>query len=60
MPIQIRELHIRVAVTAPAGGGTPAGAPPRAPGTDDATAREALVADCVERVLQILHDRKER
>lgn len=60
MPIEIRELHIRVSVTAPAGGGAPAGAPVRSAGTDDAAAREALVADCVERVLEVLHDRKER
>lgn len=60
MPIEIRELHIRVAVTAPTDGSAPAGAPTRAAGTDDATLRETLVADCVERVLQVLHDREER
>lgn len=59
MPIEIKELHIRVAVTPPAGG-APAGAPgPSAtPGGDEA--RRELVAECVEQVLQVLRDRKER
>ncbi len=57
MPIEIKELYIRVSVTPPAGG-TPAGATGPAPGGADA--RKALVGECVEQVLQVLHDRKER
>ena len=57
MPIEVRELHIKVAVTAPAGGpGQPAGAP-QAPG---ASAPDAIVAECVEQVLRILQNRMER
>lgn len=61
MPIEIRELHIRVSVS-PAVDVGPAGAPGTAPGGrgDAREAREALVADCVERVLEILRDSRER
>jgi Family of unknown function (DUF5908) len=58
MPIEIKELHIRVSVSPPAGG-KPAGAPGPAAGADG-DAHQALVAECVEQVLQILRDRKER
>jgi hypothetical protein len=62
MPIEIRELHIRVAVSAPAGaGGSGSAAPPVAgaagPG---APPTEALVAECVEQVLRILQQKSER
>lgn len=52
MPIEIRELHIRVAVTAPESGA------PAAPAAGADT--ERLVALCVERVMQVLADRAER
>lgn len=58
MPIEIKELHIRVSVAPPAAA-TPAGVPGTPAGTDS-TARQALVAECVEQVLQVLNDRKER
>lgn len=58
MPIMIKELHIRVSVSAPATS-RPAGAPGPGPGTDG-EARQALVAECVEQVLQVLHDKRER
>lgn len=58
MPIEIKELYIRVSVTPPAPG-TPAGAPGAAPGAAG-DARKALVSECVEQVLQVLGDRKER
>jgi Family of unknown function (DUF5908) len=56
MPIEIRELHIRVSVS-PQSGGPPAGAPGPAA---DGDGRPAIVAECVEQVLQVLRDRKER
>jgi Family of unknown function (DUF5908) len=56
MPIEIKELHIRVSVTAPAGD-RPAGAPGPGP---DADARQTLVAECVDQVLQVLRDQRER
>jgi hypothetical protein len=58
VPIEIKELHIRVSVNAPAAS-KPAGAPGPAPGAEG-EAREALVAECAERVLEILRDRQER
>jgi hypothetical protein len=58
VPIEIKELHIRVSVNTPAGS-KPAGAPGPDPGAE-ADARQALVADCVEQVLQVLRDQRER
>lgn len=57
MPIEIRELHIKVAVT----GGT-GGASPPAGGGDAAgeQAQQAIVAQCVEQVLRILQNKTER
>lgn len=58
MPVEIKELHIRVSVNAPAGA-KPAGAPGPEPGAE-ADARQALVAECVEQVMQVLRDQRER
>jgi hypothetical protein len=62
MPIEIKELHIRVAVNTPSGEQS-AGAPTAADrsadmGTEEA--KEALVAECVEQVLQIMRHKTER
>ena len=62
MPIEIRELHIRVTVNAPDGGGNataqPATRPPSA-GSGSAD-KDALIAECVEQVLNILQEKQER
>ena len=58
MPIMIKELHIRVSV-APPTTSRPAGATGPALGADG-EARHALVAECVEQVMQVLHDKRER
>lgn len=58
MPIEIRELHIRVSVGTSAGSAAPAASAPAA-GTG-ASVDKALVAECVEQVLQVLRDQKER
>lgn len=61
MPIEIRELHIKVAVTEGPGGGTAAGGLPGvAPDAAGEQAQQALVAECVEQVLRILQNRTER
>jgi hypothetical protein len=63
MPIEIKELHIRVSVnTSPSG--QPAGGQPVAVlgsgGSDPGDDKEAIIAECVEQVLQILQNKKER
>jgi hypothetical protein len=59
MPIEIKELHIRVAVNA-----EPAKQPAAKPGGSGAAAgggdKDAIVAECVEQVLDILQSKKER
>jgi len=62
MPLEIKELHIRIAVNTsetaqPATGQTPA---PAAANTGDAEAVNAIVGECVEQVLQILQSKMER
>ena len=59
MPIEIKELHIRVSVSAPAGSAAPAGAPVSVPSAG-IEAREAIVAACVEQVMELLRERRER
>jgi len=62
MPIEIKELHIRVTVDASQGGAS-SGAQPAAAGSaapSDSGAKDALVAECVEQVLQILQNKAER
>ncbi|GFO54794.1 hypothetical protein GMSM_18010 [Geomonas sp. Red276] len=59
MPLEIKELHIRVAVTSgagSAGGGTGAATAAPAAGYD----KECIIAECVEQVLQILENKMER
>jgi len=56
MPIEIRELHIRVAVNAE---GTNQSAPAKA-GERDGGDKDAIVAECVEQVLRIIQARRER
>lgn len=63
MPIEIKELHIRVAVNSspngqPAANQTPSGGDSNGLASDDAKA--LLVAECVEQVLQILQRKMER
>ena len=64
VPIEIKELHIKVTVNAPGGGGQQNGSP-AAPASPSASAqpsadKEAMVAECVEQVLQILQAKSER
>ncbi len=63
MPLEIKELVIRATVgdntSAPASG-TQSGAAATSMGRLSAAERNALVAACVEAVLKILEDKKER
>lgn len=62
MPIEIRELHIRAVIdtggkhASPGPGGAASGAPAAA----SAESPEQLVQLCVEKVLEILKEKKER
>jgi hypothetical protein len=61
MPIEIKELHIQVAVNAaPAASAGPADQGPGAGGKGGGPDNSALVAECVEQVLQILQTKSER
>lgn len=62
MPIEIKELHIRVNVTPPDssdGRGAPA-ASSRRPGGLSAKEKQEIIAECVEQVMKILENKKER
>jgi len=52
MPIEIKELHIKIALTS--------APPPPVSTAGGGDARDAIVADCVEQVLQILQNKAER
>ena len=58
MPIEIRELHIRVAVNSES---AKQSAPAKSTSAGGSSAdKDAIVAECVEQVLQIMQSRKER
>lgn len=57
MPIEIRELHIKVTAENPQGSEAPPAAAPPAKASEE---KEALVRQCVEEVLRILNHKKER
>ncbi len=58
MPVEIKELHIRVTVNASEGKPSerPSGPPQKSSDGD----RQAIIAECVEQVLQILQNKSER
>lgn len=58
MPIEIKELHIRVSVSPPEGERAPAGSGGRSGENGDT--QKQLVAECVEQVMQVLRDQRER
>lgn len=60
MPIEIKELHINVTVNSPTE--SPAsGKPNPGKGTEDAGSdKDALIAEIVEQVLQIMQNKQER
>ncbi len=63
MPIEIKELHIRITVAAASEGEAPGASSSRTEGTAGQGAsvdQDALVAECVEQVLQILQAKRER
>jgi len=62
MPIEIRELHIKVSVTNPQAWPSAPGAGPSGGAGNDSTGnnKEEIVAACVEKVMEILHNKTER
>ncbi len=64
MPVEIKELHIKVTVNAPSENSATNTATPPAQqggaGGGAASDKEAIVAECIEQVLQILQDKRER
>ena len=60
MPIEIKELHIRVTVNSEASGQASGAAVDGANTEAAETDKAALVAECVEQVLQILQNKQER
>jgi len=59
MPIEIKELHIRVAINASPSGSPAAVATAGGSAVGD-QAKDAITAACVEQVLQILQSKMER
>ncbi len=61
MPIEIKELHIRVAVNTPQNG-KPTGIGKASSSSNQATdeMKEIIVAECVEQILQIIQNKAER
>ena len=63
MPIEIKELHIRVAVTSESPKAAKAAQHANAKDEDhggQGVSKDEIVAECVEQVLQILQTKKER
>ena len=62
MPIEIKELHIKVNVTPPEppnGAGSTAASPGGSGGLS-AKVKQEIIAECVEQVMKILENKKER
>ncbi|HHE32445.1 MAG TPA: hypothetical protein ENL07_07420 [Chlorobaculum parvum] len=61
MPVEIRELHIKVTVNEP---GTPDNnrnsVSRSAEGVGNATDREELAAECIEQMVKIMENKRER
>lgn len=64
MPIEIKELHIRVAVNTTQGAQLVSSKQTSSGGSktdsDAGAAKDAIIAECVEQVLHILQQKKER
>ncbi|HZV69394.1 MAG TPA: DUF5908 family protein [Saprospiraceae bacterium] len=61
MPIEIKELHIRLTVNAPEGGSpSPGPNASSSQGNNNTGDKETIVAECIEQVLKILQDKRER
>lgn len=59
MPVEIKELQINVTVNQQ-GGNAPQPAAGTASGTQDDDEKKALINQCIEQVLEIFNNKKER
>jgi hypothetical protein len=57
MPIEIKELHIRVTVNQPASEGAASTAAGNSATADD---KDALIRQCIEQVMDLMNAKKER
>lgn len=57
MPLEIKELHIKVTVNQPESGGQ-ATAGPSTSGNDDD--KEGIIRQCIEQVIDLIEAKKER
>lgn len=61
MPIEIRELNIRVSVNqSPAEQGSPAGGSGGAQGGGGGADKDQIIAECVDQIMEILKNKNER
>jgi hypothetical protein len=60
MPVEIKELHIRVTVNPGSDKPARAAAGEAAKGGEGGGDKDAIVAECVEQVLQIMQSKRER
>jgi hypothetical protein len=61
MPLEIRELHIKVTVNQPqGGGGTPAADGGGGGSKEAATDKEKVIKQCIEEVMDIINNKNER
>ena len=63
MPIEIKELHIKIAVNAPQNGqGANSQNPPAAIGSNNKASldKDEIVAECIDQVFKILKNKMER
>lgn len=57
MPLEIKELHIKVTVNQPESGGQTAAGPSTSGNDDD---KEGLIRQCIEQVIDLIEAKKER
>lgn len=58
MPLEIRELHIKVSVNQPPAEG--AAAPAQQGAANAGDAKEDIILQCVDEVMEIINNKKER
>jgi hypothetical protein len=60
MPLEIKELHIKVTVNQPSQGQQPASGALASEGGKADDEKEAIISQCVDEILEIINNKKER